>query len=118
MWLSVAFWVLLDEPPPIIIIVHITELSGRRRHRETRDLLGFQRTPMRPKLNPSRHHNWEIVMWVQVACEALRSGHVLELRYDGYVRMVEVHAVGFTREDNHLCAGRALLGGLLFGLRF
>jgi hypothetical protein len=39
-------------------------------------------------------------MWVQVACEALRSGHVLELRYDGYSRSVEVHAVGFTKEDN------------------
>jgi hypothetical protein len=31
-------------------------------------------------------------MWAQVACEALRSGHVIELRYDGYTRMVEVHA--------------------------
>jgi hypothetical protein len=39
-------------------------------------------------------------MWVQVACEALRSGRVLELRYDGYSRSVEVHAVGFTKEDN------------------
>jgi hypothetical protein len=38
-------------------------------------------------------------MSVQVACEALRSGHVLELQYDGYVRSVEVHAVGFTKED-------------------
>ena len=39
-------------------------------------------------------------MSVQVACEALRSGHVLELQYDGYSRSVEVHAVGFTKEDN------------------
>ena len=39
-------------------------------------------------------------MHVQVACEALRSGHVLELRYDGYSRLVEVHAVGFTDEDD------------------
>ena len=37
---------------------------------------------------------------MQVACEALRSGHVLELRYDGYSRSVEVHAVGFTKDDN------------------
>ncbi len=33
-------------------------------------------------------------MWVQTACDALRSGHVLQLRYDGYTRDVEVHAVG------------------------
>ena len=39
-------------------------------------------------------------MSVQVACDALRSGHVLELRYDGYSRLVEVHAVGFTKDDN------------------
>jgi hypothetical protein len=39
-------------------------------------------------------------MSVETACEALRSGHVLELQYDGYVRLVEVHAVGFTGEDS------------------
>ena len=48
-------------------------------------------------------------MWVQVACEALRSGHVLELRYDGYSRSVEVHAIGFTKEDNAVM--RVLSGG-------
>ena len=39
-------------------------------------------------------------MWTQTACAALRSGHVLQLRYDGYTRDVEVHAVGFTNDDN------------------
>ena len=39
-------------------------------------------------------------MWVQTACDALQSGHVLQLRYDGYTRDVEVHAVGFTKENN------------------
>jgi len=38
-------------------------------------------------------------MLVQTACEALRSGHVLELQYDGTSRLVEVHAVGFTADD-------------------
>jgi hypothetical protein len=33
-------------------------------------------------------------MWVQVACGALQSGEVLELRYYGYSRSAEVHAVG------------------------
>ena len=50
-------------------------------------------------------------MWVQVACEALRSGHVLELRYDGYARMVEVHAVGFTKEDNAIMRVWQISGG-------
>ena len=40
-------------------------------------------------------------MWTQTACAALRSGHVLQLRYDGYTRDVEVHAVGFTKDDLH-----------------
>ena len=39
-------------------------------------------------------------MWTQTACEALRSGHVLKIQYDGYTRDVEVHAVGFTKDDN------------------
>jgi hypothetical protein len=38
-------------------------------------------------------------MSVQTACDALRSGHVLELQYDGKSRLVEVHAVGFTADD-------------------
>lgn len=38
-------------------------------------------------------------MLVQTACDALRSGHVLELEYDGKSRLVEVHAVGFTADD-------------------
>ena len=42
----------------------------------------------------------EIGMWTQTACEALRSGHVLRLEYDGYTRDVEVHAVGFTEDDD------------------
>jgi YD repeat-containing protein len=48
-------------------------------------------------------------MLVHTACEALRSGHVLELRYDGYSRFVEVHDVGFTEDDNkRTSAGAAI----------
>ena len=50
-------------------------------------------------------------MSVHVACEALRSGHVLELRYDGYSRSVDVHAVGFTKEDNPVMRVWQISGG-------
>jgi hypothetical protein len=51
-------------------------------------------------------------MLVQTACEALRSGHVLELQYDGYSRLVEVHAVGFTEEDNPIMRVWQISGGI------
>jgi hypothetical protein len=41
-------------------------------------------------------------MWASIACDALRIGVVLELRYDGYWRHGEVHAVGVTKEDNEV----------------
>lgn len=50
-------------------------------------------------------------MWTQTACAALRSGHVLQLRYDGYTRDVEVHAVGFTQDDNAVMRVWQLAGG-------
>jgi hypothetical protein len=51
-------------------------------------------------------------MSVQTACEALRSGHVLELRYDGYSRMVEVHDVGFTEDDKPIMRVWQVSGGI------
>ena len=50
-------------------------------------------------------------MWTQTACAALRSGHVLQLRYDGYIREVEVHAVGFTKDDNAVMRVWQVAGG-------
>jgi hypothetical protein len=50
-------------------------------------------------------------MWTQTACAALRSGHVLQLRYDGYTRDVEVHAVGFTQDDNAVMRVWQVAGG-------
>jgi hypothetical protein len=50
-------------------------------------------------------------MWVQEACKALQSGHVLELQYDGYLRSVEVHAVGFTKEANAIMRVWQVSGG-------
>ena len=39
-------------------------------------------------------------MWKPEACDALRQGKCLELRYDGFTRIVEVHSVG-TSGDGH-----------------
>jgi hypothetical protein len=50
-------------------------------------------------------------MLTQTACEALRSGHLLELQYDGYSRMVEVHTVGFTNDDNAIMRVWQVSGG-------
>jgi hypothetical protein len=36
-------------------------------------------------------------MLVHTACEALRSGHVLELRYVGYSRFIEVHVLALLK---------------------
>ena len=35
-------------------------------------------------------------MWRQTACDALAQGKCLQLSYDGYFRVVEVHLVGET----------------------
>jgi YD repeat-containing protein len=39
-------------------------------------------------------------MWSSVASEALRAGKRLELRYDGWARVVEVHTVGILTSGN------------------
>jgi hypothetical protein len=50
-------------------------------------------------------------MWASIACDALRTGVVLELRYDGYWRHVEVHAVGVTKDDNDVMRVWQVAGG-------
>ena len=39
-------------------------------------------------------------MVVELACQALKVGKVLELQYDGFSRCVEVHAVGTSKAGN------------------
>jgi hypothetical protein len=39
-------------------------------------------------------------MHSDTACQALRDGKCLELRYDGFSRVVEVHAVGISTAGN------------------
>ena len=50
-------------------------------------------------------------MWSQTACQALNSGLVLQLQYDGYIRDVEVHAVGYSKEGNAVMRVWQIAGG-------
>ena len=50
-------------------------------------------------------------MWSSIACEALRKGRRLELHYDGFTRVVEVHAVGVARDGHPLMRVFQVRGG-------
>lgn len=56
-------------------------------------------------------------MWINTACDALRQGKCLELRYDGYSRVVEVHAAGYTKDDNAIMRVWQVSGGSTSGER-
>ena len=64
-------------------------------------------------------------MRVELACQALREQKRLELTYDGWSRTVEVHAVGFTKQNRAVmrvwrlwgvALARSLLAGNCFSL--
>ncbi|TPM99181.1 hypothetical protein [Mesorhizobium sp. B2-1-3A] len=50
-------------------------------------------------------------MWKSVACDALRQGKRLELRYDGFARVVEVHTVGTLTSGNEGMSVYQVRGG-------
>lgn len=56
-------------------------------------------------------------MWSGIAVEALTSGKCLELRYDGFARIVEVHAVGLTEDNNPIMRVWQVRGGSVSGER-
>jgi hypothetical protein len=56
-------------------------------------------------------------MNLNTACEALRLAKCLELRYDGFTRVVEVHTVGNTKDGNGIMLVWQVRGGSVSGER-
>jgi hypothetical protein len=54
---------------------------------------------------------------VDIACQALQQGKVLELQYDGFSRCVEVHAVGISTAGHHVMCCWQTTGGSSSGER-
>lgn len=54
---------------------------------------------------------------VDTASQALQQGRILELRYDGYNRCVEVHAVGISTAGHYVMACWQTSGGSSGGER-
>lgn len=52
---------------------------------------------------------------IDTACQALELGQVLELRYDGFYRYVEVHAVGVSTAGNAVMRCWQVRGGSASG---
>lgn len=44
-------------------------------------------------------------MWWHIACDALNAGRALSIQYDGHFRIVEVHAVGTTKDGSPIMRG-------------
>jgi hypothetical protein len=50
-------------------------------------------------------------MWRKAACDALEAGRILEVRYHGFLRKVEVHAVGLTKDGHPIMRGWQIVDG-------
>lgn len=48
---------------------------------------------------------------MEMACKALKSRQRFELRYNGFVRVVEVHAVGFSKNNDPVARVWQVSGG-------
>lgn len=56
-------------------------------------------------------------MHIETACQALQEKRRLEIRYDGYTRVVEVHACGTTADGNAVMRVWQVRGGSESGER-
>ncbi|MEE7494725.1 hypothetical protein [Methylobacterium oryzae] len=56
-------------------------------------------------------------MHISTAADALGQARCLEVRYDGYARVVEVHACGYTREGHAVMRVWQVSGGGVSGER-
>ena len=76
-----------------------------------------------PPRNAAASSEWsslnrrEFAMWMDTACAALQQGRRLELRYDGYTRIVEVHAVGVSSARHAAMRVWQVRGGSVSGER-
>jgi hypothetical protein len=50
-------------------------------------------------------------MFMQSASDAIDRVRCLEIRYDGYIRVVEVHACGYTKDNNAVMRAWQVRGG-------
>ncbi len=49
-------------------------------------------------------------MWYSTACEAMERGRCLEVRYQTFARIVEVHRVGVGPAGDHILSGWQIRG--------
>jgi hypothetical protein len=49
-------------------------------------------------------------MWYSTACEAIDQGKCLQLEYENFARIVEVHRVGVSPEGHHIMSGWQING--------
>lgn len=56
-------------------------------------------------------------MWTDTASQAIRQRLRLELRYNGFTRCVEVHAVGYTKAGHPVMRAWQVRGGSTTGER-
>jgi hypothetical protein len=51
-----------------------------------------------------------IQQWCSLACAALESGKCLEVQYETFARVVEVHRVGISPQGGHILSGWQIRG--------